>query len=280
MITISKGKVMIHAVPRDGSLPIEVMLHGKTVKQTSMSVDLNDTVLSLKTRISICESFPIVKLQLFLGDQQLEDHKQLSDYQVRKMITIHVNIVADEAESIQRPSLELYSTDFPMCTGSPESKGACGTGPYVSRSGKFVYIGLFIYAVTLQISLSKWERVVLGLMLARSGKFVIIYRLIYLCRHPPEQMGACGIGPCATNTGMFIRLAHTKDNYVNTANTACVRSAGVTKTRQLTIETLCMLWKNNTVSPTYRSLINILLYLKEVEVARSICFFLHVKDIS
>ncbi len=166
---------MITVVPTSGSLPIELMLHGKTMRQTFMSVNRSDNVLSLRTRISFYESLPIKKLQLFLGDQQLKDIKLLSDYEVRKMITIHVKTMADEAESIQRPSLELCSTDLPMCTGSPESKGAYGTGPYVSRSGRFVIIiiiGLFIYA-----------------------------------SHPAdiiEQMGACGIGPCATKTGMFI----------------------------------------------------------------------------
>ncbi len=46
---------------------------------------------------------------------------------------------------------------------------------------------------------------------------------------------------------------------------------------QLGIVYALELWKNNTVSPTYRSLIDILLHLKHFEVARSICLFL--KDI-
>ena len=100
--------VMIHVVPRDGAVPIELMLHGKTMKQTSMSVDLSDTVLSLKMRISNLERLSIAKLQLFLGDRKLEDHKLLSDYQVRKMTIIHVQIVADEAESIRQPTLGKY----------------------------------------------------------------------------------------------------------------------------------------------------------------------------
>ena len=133
---------MIHVVPRDGAVHIELMLHGKTIRHTSMSVDLSDTVFSLKMRILIiiCESLPTAKLRLFLGDRQLEDRKVLSDYQVCKMITVHVRTMADEAESIQRPSLRLCSTDSPMCTGSLETKGACGTStePCVTKNGKFV----------------------------------------------------------------------------------------------------------------------------------------------
>ena len=99
--------VMIHVVPRDGAVPIELILHGKTMRQTSMSVDLSDTVLSLKMRISSLECLSIAKLQLslFLGEWKLKDHKLLSDYQVRKMTIIHVQIVADEAESIRQPTL-------------------------------------------------------------------------------------------------------------------------------------------------------------------------------
>ena len=75
--------------------------------------------------------------------------------------------------------------------------------------------------------------------------------------------------------GYFNDVEHYIHNLeLNKSEMADVRRRTHELGNQLGIVYALELWKNSTVSPTYRSLINILLYLKHVEVARSICLFL------
>lgn len=69
---------------------VEIKVETLTGKTLTLSVELNDSVETLKSLIQIFEGIPPDQARLIYAGMQLEEHRQLSKYKIQSESTIHL----------------------------------------------------------------------------------------------------------------------------------------------------------------------------------------------
>jgi len=69
---------------------MQIFVKTLTGKSIVTDVDTTDTVLTLKKMVADKEGIPVDQQRLIYGGKQLEDSRQLSDYNIQRDSTVHL----------------------------------------------------------------------------------------------------------------------------------------------------------------------------------------------